>query len=243
MQPAVQHNTVLQHASDLFALLAYFRQADNRAQLDCAQLQTRIYQLMTEFEAVLKSDNVNHETINLAKYALTALIDETIMLSNWHEKLTWMSQTLQWHYFGEHAAGEGFFKRLSELRQQGIDNVYLIELYYVCMQLGFKGSYRLQGVEALQQLQAELKTLLQRYLGRDFIFANKAEQSEDKVVTEKNKKIFLMTGLGIFALLVVIYSSLSIAIHTSSSHINTELSHYQTSLQSLTQQQYYAGEA
>ena len=60
-------------------------------------------------------------------------------------------------------AGEGFFKHLAKLRQAGAANKDIIELYYVCLQLGFEGVYRLQGMEQLMALQVDLRSQLEDY--------------------------------------------------------------------------------
>ncbi|MFV1984894.1 MAG: DotU family type IV/VI secretion system protein, partial [Thiohalomonadales bacterium] len=47
--------------------------------------------------------------------------------------------------------------------QSGSNNTNIIELYYVCLQLGFEGVYRLQGMEQLMALQVDLRSQLEDY--------------------------------------------------------------------------------
>ncbi len=100
-----------------------------------------------------------------AKYALAAYLDEVVLTSTWPGRLEWMSQPLQLEFFGEHTAGEGFFTRLSNLRQGGEEYVNLLELYYYCLQLGFEGVYRVKGVEHLMALQVDLRSQIDSYRG------------------------------------------------------------------------------
>lgn len=92
------------------------------------------------------------------KYALAAFVDEKVMSSAWPHKLSWMGKPLQIEYFGDNLAGEGFFQKLTKLRQSGNRNIDALEVYYLCLQLGFEGMYRLRGLEQLQALQVDLRT-------------------------------------------------------------------------------------
>jgi type VI secretion system protein ImpK len=87
------------------------------------------------------------------KYAMAAFIDELVLNSQWPHRLSWMGRSLQLQFFGEHLAGEGFFERLSHIRQSGQSHLDTLEVYYWCLQLGFQGMYRLRGQEHLLALQ------------------------------------------------------------------------------------------
>ncbi len=101
--------------------------------------------LVKQFEQFEKSaasiDYPKHK-IDDIRYALAAFADECVMHSDWKEKVSWMRCSLQLQFFGEHSAGEGFFRRLSHLRQQGVVAVEVLEIYFLCLVLGFKGYYR-----------------------------------------------------------------------------------------------------
>ena len=49
------------------------------------------------------------EDIKATRYALCALLDETILNSQWPFKDQWAEKPLQLEFFGEHMAGERFF--------------------------------------------------------------------------------------------------------------------------------------
>lgn len=99
---------------------------------------------------------VNSTLIQELKYVMVALIDELILHSTWQGKVSWLSEPLQLDYFTEHLAGEGFFARLEMLRQNYLDNYEILEIYYICISLGFAGIYRIKGLEFLQALQVGL---------------------------------------------------------------------------------------
>jgi type VI secretion system protein ImpK len=76
-----------------------------------------------------------------ARYALVAFIDEQIMRSDWSGRAEWMQRPLQLDLYRENTAGENFFVRLRALLRSG-DRPIAVEIYYLCLVLGFEGAYR-----------------------------------------------------------------------------------------------------
>ncbi|HET9711051.1 MAG TPA: type IVB secretion system protein IcmH/DotU [Pyrinomonadaceae bacterium] len=84
------------------------------------------------------------EQIDAIKFALVAFIDETVLSpsNDFPLRKEWEQLPLQLEYFGEHLAGVKFFERLDALLQQADDEgVDVVEVYYLCLLLGFKGKY------------------------------------------------------------------------------------------------------
>ncbi|TDO95538.1 DotU family type IV/VI secretion system protein [Marinomonas balearica] len=113
-----------------------FRKAVEQAFTD---LERRAFEM--EWSAAMTRD---------VKFALAAYVDEAVMSSNLESKLEWMSRPLCIEYFGESKAGEAFFDKLDLLRENLLENQVTISLYYVCLQLGYQGMYRIRGYERLQ---------------------------------------------------------------------------------------------
>lgn len=76
-----------------------------------------------------------------ARYALVAFIDEQVMRSDWAGRAEWMARPLQLELYRENTAGENFFVRLRALLRAG-DRPLAVEIYYLCLVLGFQGAYR-----------------------------------------------------------------------------------------------------
>jgi type VI secretion system protein ImpK len=76
-----------------------------------------------------------------ARYALVAFIDEQVMRSDWAGRAEWMARPLQLELYRENTAGENFFVRLRSLLRAG-DRPVAVEIYYLCLVLGFQGAYR-----------------------------------------------------------------------------------------------------
>jgi type VI secretion system protein ImpK len=79
-----------------------------------------------------------------ARYALVAFLDEQINKSNWPGRSEWMGHPLQLELYHEYTAGENFFKRMRVLVQQGQFSRAL-EVYYLCLVLGFRGAFGASG--------------------------------------------------------------------------------------------------
>ena len=112
-------------------------------------LRVKIDEQFRALEANARRENVPMEDVQSAKYALAAFIDETILTSAWPAKDEWAGRPLQLEYFNDFSAGEEFYNRIDAIRAGGNPRkADLLEVYYACLALGFKGKYvDLQGME------------------------------------------------------------------------------------------------
>jgi len=125
--------------------------------------RARIEHEFSEFKAQGLTLGLTMQKIENSLYALSAYVDELVLVSTWADRKVWMGQSLQAFYFKEHLAGEKFFERLAILRQQGENEADVLSLYYLCLQLGFQGKYRLLGSEQLHAYLVDFKAQLERY--------------------------------------------------------------------------------
>ena len=83
----------------------------------------------------------SEDQYEMAKYAVAAFIDETLLSSSWDHKDKWQNELLQTAYFQTVNAGEGFYKRLNSLSPVNPAEKDIREVYYYCLALGFRGRY------------------------------------------------------------------------------------------------------
>lgn len=162
MQSEYTINPVLECCTSLFALMAPVKDADRGANMKSDYRET-VLSGFDEMERMAFERQLSMQVVRDAKYAMAAYIDECILSSEWSGRLDWMGHPLQQEFFGDHLAGEGFFEKLSELRQKGESVKDLLELYYVCLQMGFEGIYRMRGIEQLMALQVDLHAQVDGY--------------------------------------------------------------------------------
>jgi type VI secretion system protein ImpK len=88
--------------------------------------------------------------VKAVKFALAAFVDETILSTNHPLREEWEKFPLQLEYFGEQLAGVKFFDRLDEMLKQVEAEADVVEVYYLCLLLGFKGKYKVYMEDQLQ---------------------------------------------------------------------------------------------
>ncbi len=157
-------NPAMESCTNLFNIALMFSKDGRGKHLDQSYGE-KVLRAFSEMERLAYDRNINTDSIKDIKYAMVAFIDEVILSSKWPHRSEWMVEPLQLRYFGEHLAGEGFFDRLKQLRQSGERNADVLELYYICLQLGFEGMYKLNGYEQLMSLQIDLRSQLENYRG------------------------------------------------------------------------------
>src|SRR5208337_3662523 len=82
-----------------------------------------------------------------ATFAVIAFLDESILNLRLPVFADWPRQPLQEERYGHHIAGEIFFQNLQKLlgRQDSHETADLLEVYQLCLLLGFAGRYSMGG--------------------------------------------------------------------------------------------------
>lgn len=121
-----------------------------------------VERLLHEMEQRGATLRYSERQVKAVKFALAAFVDETIMSTNLPLREEWEKFPLQLEYFGEQLAGVKFFERLDELLKQIETEADVVEVYYVCLLLGFKGKYKVYMEDQLQGLIDTIGSQLKR---------------------------------------------------------------------------------
>lgn len=162
--PQKTHNPLLSSCEHCFSMVAPLKD-DKKAAAVPEDFREHVLDAFVAMEKAAFEQQIGMVEFRDAKYAMAAYIDEVVLGSNWPGRGAWMSRPLQLEFFGNHTAGEGFFTRLANLRQGGEENLYMLELYYYCLQLGFEGIYKIKGLEHLMALQVDVRSQIDGYRG------------------------------------------------------------------------------
>ena len=83
------------------------------------------------------------EDVKFGIFAVVAFLDESILNSRNPVFADWPRKPLQEEMFGHHIAGEVFFQNLDQLlgRDDSAALADVLEVYYLCLLLGFAGRY------------------------------------------------------------------------------------------------------
>jgi type VI secretion system protein ImpK len=134
-----------------------------------AELQQELVKELRNFENRVLQRGIPQTQVRLASYALCALLDETVLNTPWGAQSSWGHQSLLVIFHKEAWGGEKFFQFLEGMLRQPAQHLDLIELFWLCLALGFEGRYRVMqnGANQLEQVRTEVHQLIRR-LRKDF---------------------------------------------------------------------------
>jgi type VI secretion system protein ImpK len=109
---------------------------------DATAMHARFEDLFRAFESrAIRAGYTENETA-AAKYALVAVADESILLSNLPIKDEWLNRPLQMVFFDDFSAGETFYEKLDAARTNRTPKAAdVLEVFHLCLALGFKGKH------------------------------------------------------------------------------------------------------
>ena len=180
------------------------------------ELRPQVAAMLADFEKRAERYRFNHKIVQVAKFALASFVDETVLTNNFPLRDEWEKYALQLEYFGEQLAGNKFFEKLDAMLKQIETTQDAVEIYYVCMLLGFKGRY---GVYEQEKLLAIMQTTANALVKVGKIkpvelsphwLANDQPEPPKKRGMPVWAKISALSGLGlafIFYLLMFLFSS------------------------------------
>ncbi len=125
--------------SPCFTLILQLRSSSHFS--DAETLRSNLLQVLNECEQNARRSGSVQDAED-AKFALVAFVDETVLSSDWSMKSVWMSKPLQLQLYSRFDAGEQFFERMEPILQNP-SRLEVLEVYYLCLTLGFKGRYQL----------------------------------------------------------------------------------------------------
>ena len=141
--------------------------AGRQGATDAVSFRTHIKQLLSSADKRARAAGYDGDTVKLAVYAYIALLDESVLTSSQALFADWSRQPLQEEIFGEHMAGENFFRTLEDLlrRQDSELLADVLEVYQICLLLGFRGRYGMGDPGKLHQITTAIQQKIQRIRG------------------------------------------------------------------------------
>ncbi len=150
--------SLLELSQGVFSLILSLRGGSNFGEAE--PLRQRITGFLNGIESEGFAAGVVKEDLDAVRFALVAFLDETILKSQWLHREEWRDRPLQLDLFGERLGGTRFFNELDVLRRQGDARREVLEVYHLCLTLGFEGQYQVSGQDRLQTLIADLRNQL-----------------------------------------------------------------------------------
>jgi len=125
-------------------LTAIVRLRSNRqAVSDAGSFRIHMREALKSADQEARKLGYSGDVMQLATFAVVAFLDESILNSRNPMFADWPRKPLQEELFGTHMAGEVFFQNLQKLLSQtdSPDVADVLEVYYLCVLLGFGGKY------------------------------------------------------------------------------------------------------
>jgi type VI secretion system protein ImpK len=150
---------------------------------DAASFRAQIWSAVTAASNHARSRGYSQEDIELATFAVIAFVDESILNLRSAIFADWPRQPLQEERYGHHVAGEIFFQNLQKLllRDDSTQLADLLEVYYLCLMLGFAGRYSLGGRGELGAIMQQSADKLQRIRKTSAVLSPDAQPPGEQV--------------------------------------------------------------
>ena len=155
-------NPLTAAAEPLILALGPLSQAQNPDSL--GPLQQRLLDALDDFSIQAAGQGIPEAQLDHASYALCALLDETILASDWGAK-DWANYSLLTARYNEGFGGEAFFERLHQAGRLRGDGVALLEFFHLCLSLGYSGRFhpRRHTSNSVEHLRQQIASLVRQF--------------------------------------------------------------------------------
>ena len=141
--------------------------ANRQGPTDAESFRSHLKQLIARADQDARQAGYSQGDVRYALYAVVAFVDESILNSAQPMFRDWPRRPLQDELFGGHVGGEAFFQYLQQLmtRDPSPDLADVLEVYLLCLLLGFQGRYSAANRDELGLWTSRLREQLTRLRG------------------------------------------------------------------------------
>lgn len=189
------------------ALTAVVRLRESRqVPTDPGAFRRRMKDLLAGADQEARRMGYPPEFVKIAVYCVIAYLDETVLGTPGPLASAWVGQPLQEEVFGDHVAGETFFRHLEDLlsRQDSAFVADVLEVPLLCMLLGFKGRYGSSDGSELRSFVRATEDKILRIRGGDTPLAPRALPPSDEGVVRRGDPWLRRLSLGLLGAAVFV---------------------------------------
>jgi type VI secretion system protein ImpK len=176
---------------------------------DAESLRRRTKATLQDIERVAVAGGYDNRDVRDTHFAVVAFLDETIQHSNDPVRAEWVKRPLVQELFGLADAGEVFFEKLDQFRSRKDSEQLadILEVYLLCLLLGFEGRYAGGRQGELEGLMESLRMRVEYIRGRADQISPSAglppAPAPVAAIKRRNARLPLATlGLMVFTLLL-----------------------------------------
>lgn len=132
------------------------------------ELHRRLTDEIKAFDVKAQRAGASPENVISARYLLCTVVDEIILNTPWGARSGWSQHSLLSLFHHETFGGEKCFVILQRMQENPARHLDTLELYYLCLSLGFEGKYRLvrRGHDHLDQIRDGLYQTIENHRGQ-----------------------------------------------------------------------------
>jgi type VI secretion system protein ImpK len=136
---------------------------------DAESFRAQIREALRTAEQHSRQRGYSADEVRLAIFAVVAFLDETVLRSGNPVFSRWPGKPLQEEIFGGNVAGETFFHNLENLLRasDSPNNADLLEVYDLCLLLGYQGRYTVGGQGELDSMKRAIAAKIERIRGAE----------------------------------------------------------------------------
>jgi type VI secretion system protein ImpK len=200
--------------------------SNRQAVTDPATFRFQIREALKTADQEARNRGYSAEDVQYAIFAVVAFLDESILNLRNPMFADWPRRPLQEEMFGLHVAGEVFFQYLQRLltRDDSQDLADLLEVYHLCLLMGFAGRYSIGARGELHSIREAVGQKIRRIRGDSGFLSpgwalppgGPPPSTGDPWV----KRLFIVT-LCTFALALVLFAAFKLSLDSGVSTLRT----------------------
>lgn len=197
--------------SECFNALTQLRELDDPI-ASPEQIHARLCGFVDAMRERARDQGMSQRDADDTAYAVVALADEIAMVKPEPLGSYWMSQPLQLKYFNENQAGEGFFRKVSEL-QRDARRFDVLRTYYQCLLFGFQGKYGVRGGDLeLMRIVDGLRPEIVSHVEMPDSLAPAGDPPDQAMMRRSRRNPFMWVALGVLAVAVAVFIGLRVSL-------------------------------
>lgn len=169
---------------------------NRQAVLDAETFRAQMRQALRVAEQEARSRGCSAEDVKQVIFAVVFFLDESVLSSRNPVFGNWPRLPLQAELFRHQVGGEVFFQELQKIlnRSDSQETADLLEVYYLCMLLGFKGRYAAGG--DLRSIMAATQEKIRRIRGPIGALSPRGAIPADAVRKVQSDRVSRLLGRG-----------------------------------------------
>jgi type VI secretion system protein ImpK len=200
--------------------------ANRQVAADADAFRASMRQVLSSADQEAQRQGYAAEDVRFALFAVIAFLDETVLNSGQPMFSEWPRRPLQEEIFGVHMAGELFFQYLQQLlgKQDSDDLADVLEVFELCLLLGFKGRFSATRGSDLQVITAQVGQKIDRVHGALGDLSPRWRASPQEFGTKRDPWVprLAAAAIGAFALALVLFIVFSISLRSNEAGLRAQ---------------------